>query len=93
MGYELISQKGPGRKNKRILWDSFVFKNRRRKNPKRASFFVVPPIPFPELEAQEGSVKDSLSVSPPANLSVPVPYAHKDPQEKSSLFIAFNFSV
>jgi hypothetical protein len=68
LGEEVLASRQPYREKILFLADSFVLFPERRSASRVPSFFVMPPLGFPELERQQGElgIHHIISVSPSA---------------------------
>jgi hypothetical protein len=68
LGEEVLACRQPYREKTLFLADSFVLFPKRRGEPRTPSFFLMPPLGFPELEQrqEELGIRRAISVSPSA---------------------------
>ncbi len=68
VGEEVLASRQPYAEKTVAVGDSFVIFPERRKNPGIPSYFLVPPLGFPELETvqEELGITDIVSISPSA---------------------------
>lgn len=94
VGEEVLPSRKPYREKIISLGQSFVIFPERRVNGSAPSYFLVPPLGFPELEAVQESlgIGDVLSISPSAQAESFLRQACGFPQDPSlaTLLVAFN---
>jgi len=68
LGEEVMESRKPYREKTLFLADSFVLFPERRATPRTPSYFLMPPLGFPELESrrEELGIRRILSISPSA---------------------------
>jgi hypothetical protein len=94
VGEEVLASRQPYAEKTVALGDSFVIFPERRKNPGIPSYFLVPPLGFPELETVQGElgIMDIVSISPSAQADDYLRRVCSFPSEAAlaTLLVAFN---
>ncbi len=94
VGEEMLASRQPYAEKIVALGDSFVIFPERRKNPGIPSYFLVPPLCFPELETVQGElgIADIVSISPSAQADDYLRAVCAFPSEAAlaTLLVAFN---
>jgi len=97
LGEEVLASRRPYAEKTLFLGDSFVLFPERRASPARPSFFLIPPLGFPELERrqEELGVCRVISISPSSQSDLILREACGFPADTSlaTLLVAFDLTA